>query len=45
MGLEHGQLDTGWEVLKIMERLGLVYSIGAARPADRREDLVLDSST
>jgi len=45
MGLEHGQLDTGWEVLKIMERLGLVYSIGVARSVDRREDLVLDSST
>jgi fatty-acid desaturase len=39
MGIEAGQLDTGWSVLKIMERLGLVWNIGTPRAEAAREDL------
>jgi fatty-acid desaturase len=39
MGIESGQLDTGWSVLKFMERFGLVWSIGVPRVEASREDL------
>lgn len=39
MGIEPGQLDTGWLVLKLLERLGIVWSIGTPREPALREDL------
>lgn len=40
MGLERGQLDPGWLVLKSWARLGLVSHIGLPRPEDKRDDLI-----
>jgi fatty-acid desaturase len=40
MGIEPGQLDTGWLVLLALEKLGLVWNIGAPRHSTKREDLV-----
>jgi fatty-acid desaturase len=39
MGIEPGQLDTGWLVLKFFEYLGLVWNIGTPREPAMREDL------
>ena len=41
MGLEPGQLDTGWLALKMMEKCGLVRNLGVPRPATRCDDLQL----
>jgi len=39
MGLEPGQFDTGWEVLKILERCGFVRNLGVPRESKSREDV------
>jgi fatty-acid desaturase len=44
MGLEQGQLDTGWSLLKILERFGLVWNIGTPRDKSKRSDLIEDPS-
>ena len=44
MGLEPGQLDTGWLALRVLARLGLVTSIGEPRESERRQDLQLEPS-
>ncbi|HEY8026207.1 MAG TPA: acyl-CoA desaturase [Burkholderiaceae bacterium] len=39
MGLDDGQLDTGWEVLRVLAKLGLVRNIGVPRSSNLCEDL------
>ena len=39
MGIEPGQFDTGWEVLKVMEKLGLARNLGVPREIHSRNDL------
>jgi stearoyl-CoA desaturase (delta-9 desaturase) len=39
MGLEPGQLDPGWHVLKMLERFGAVRNIGVPRSSARCDDL------
>ena len=39
MGLEMGELDPGWCVLRVFERLGWVRNLGVPRSVDRRDDL------
>lgn len=40
IGLEPGQLDPGWNVLKLLARFGWVWNLGQPRPTSEREDLV-----
>ena len=44
LGLEPGQLDTGWLVLRLFRRLGLVSWLGVPRVPAMREDLALEPS-
>ncbi len=44
LGLEPGQMDTGWQVLRLLQWCGVVSRIGTPRPAEFREDLVLEPS-
>jgi stearoyl-CoA desaturase (delta-9 desaturase) len=39
MGLEPGQLDPGWNVLKMLERFGVVRNLGIPRSSVRCDDL------
>lgn len=39
IGLEPGQTDPGWWVIRGLERLGLVTAVGEPRPASLRDDL------
>jgi fatty-acid desaturase len=39
IGLEPGQIDPGWWVIRGLERLGWVYSVGTPRPDNARDDL------
>lgn len=43
LGLGPGQLDPGYSALKILQRIGLVTSIGLPRPIGERDDLALHS--
>lgn len=40
IGLEPGQVDPGWWVIAMLERLGLVYDVRQPRGADARGDLM-----
>ena len=40
IGLEPGQTDPGWWVIRGLERLGLVYAVGLPREAAERDDLL-----
>jgi stearoyl-CoA desaturase (delta-9 desaturase) len=40
IGLEPGQTDPGWWVIRGLERLGWVYDVGAPRPQPARDDLI-----
>ncbi len=40
IGLEPGQTDPGWWVIRAFERAGLVYSVGIPRPVAARDDLI-----
>jgi fatty-acid desaturase len=42
MGLDEGQLDIGWIVLRGLERLGWVWNLGLPRDPVSREDLVFE---
>jgi fatty-acid desaturase len=44
LGLESGQLDTGWLVLRLLNKLGLVSRLGVPRIAASRDDLVMEAS-
>lgn len=44
LGLGPGQLDTGWMVLRLLRKLGLVHRIGEPRSAEFRGDLVWEQS-
>jgi fatty-acid desaturase len=44
IGLEPGQTDPAWWVIKKFERLGWVWSVGLPRPETEREDLSLRES-
>ena len=44
MGLEAGQLDPGWLLLKALEKCGLVHGLRLPRPEGHREDLVVASA-
>lgn len=44
LGLAPGQGDPGWWALRLLKRLGWVQRIGEPRPADQRDDLVLNHS-
>ncbi|WP_051020536.1 acyl-CoA desaturase [Porphyrobacter sp. AAP82] len=39
IGLEPGQTDPGWWVIRGLERLGWVHAVGAPRPQSARDDL------
>ncbi|TAG25764.1 MAG: acyl-CoA desaturase [Burkholderiales bacterium] len=39
MGLDEGQLDVGWIVLRWLEKLGWVWNLGLPRDSLKREDL------
>lgn len=39
IGLERGQTDPGWWVIRGLEQLGWVYSVGTPRPQAARDDL------
>ena len=39
MGIEPGELDPGWQVLKLLERTGLASNLGVPRVAPERDDL------
>lgn len=41
IGLERGQWDPGWWLIRGMERAGLVRDVGTPRPGSSREDLEL----
>jgi hypothetical protein len=40
IGLERGQVDPGWWVVRTLERLGLAWNVGHPRPPGSREDLI-----
>jgi fatty-acid desaturase len=40
IGIEPGQTDPGWWLIRLMERAGIAHDVGRPRPADRREDLI-----
>jgi fatty-acid desaturase len=40
IGLEHGQSDPGWQLIRAMERLGWARNVGRPRDEASREDLV-----
>ena len=39
IGLENDEVDPGWEVIRLFERVGLVWRVGLPRPAEARNDL------
>ena len=39
IGLEHGQTDPGWLLIRLMGQCGLARQIGSPRPENLREDL------
>lgn len=39
IGIEKGQADPGWWLIKLMQKLGLAYNIGFPRPTQERTDL------
>lgn len=39
IGLEPGQADPGWWMIRLLERAGLAHNVGRPRPAVSREDL------
>ncbi len=40
IGLEVGQFDPGWLVIRLFERLGWVWNVGQPRPETQRQDLL-----
>jgi hypothetical protein len=40
-----GELDPGWQVLRVLEKMGLVYSLGIPRKEGMRDDLKEARST
>ena len=40
IGLEPGQIDPGWWIIRGFEKLGLVNDVRLPRPSEQREDLV-----
>lgn len=44
IGLEPGQLDPGWWIIRAFKALGLAYDIGKPRPVGQCEDLVESAS-
>ncbi len=40
IGLEQGQLDPGWWVIRLFEKLGWAWNVGLPRSESEREDLV-----
>jgi fatty-acid desaturase len=47
MGIAPGEWDPGWQVLRVLERVGLVSNLGMPRPEAKRDDLevISDGST
>ena len=41
IGLDRGQTDPGWWVIRLMEKLGVARNVGVPRSEDSREDLAL----
>jgi fatty-acid desaturase len=41
IGLEYGQSDPGWELLKLFEKMGWVSQLGLPRDELEREDLII----
>lgn len=39
IGLDPGQADPGWAVVRVLEKLGLVWNVGVPRPATSQDDL------
>jgi fatty-acid desaturase len=39
MGLEPGELDPGWHVLRMLEKIGLASNLAIPRAEDKRDDL------
>lgn len=44
IGLEHGQADPGWWLIRLMQGSGLARNVGTPRSLDSREDLAPVSS-
>ena len=40
LGIEHGQFDTGWLVLRLLEKWRLAGNLGVPRGDSRRDDLL-----
>lgn len=40
IGLEKGQIDTGWNVIRFLEKVGLAKNVGRPRVETKRDDLV-----
>ena len=45
MGIGPGELDPGWQVLRVLEKMGLVYNLGIPRKEGMRDDLKEARST
>ena len=44
IGLEPGQFDPSWQIIRLLGKTGLVYNIGLPRSSDLRDDLVSRAS-
>jgi hypothetical protein len=45
MGIGPGELDPGWLVLRVLEKIGLARNLGIPRTEDMRDDLMEARST
>lgn len=45
MGIGPGELDPGWQVLRVLEKMGLAHNLGIPRSENMREDLEEAPST